>query len=241
MDARRERILDEAQTLFVEQGLEQTSMRQIAAESGITAVTLYRYFPDRHPIAIEIAARMVERIVLHASGIAHAAVAPSSAANDAHEPDSRESVVARQRMVFGHYCLAMIDEFRALRDAYRYIGSFDHVYAGAYPSRELASLYRRRLREAVVAMPTLDLERASREFESDRERMVTLTNVIMSFMEKMAARGVLMGREQRVSLKRQLAHFRSYTESVLVQEFGWSVDANAIDGEESCLEENCAD
>jgi AcrR family transcriptional regulator len=241
VDARRERILDAAQALFVEQGLEQTSMRQIAAESGITAVTLYRYFPDRHPIAIEIAARMVERIVGQASGIAHAAAAAPPPAVGVAEPGSAEEVVAKHRRVFGHYCLAMVDEFRTLRDAYRFIGNFDHVYAGSYPSRELAALYRRRLREAVVAMPTLDLERAPEAYEFDRERMVTLTNVIMSFMEKMAARGVLMGREQRVSLKRQLTHFRSYVESVLAREFGWCPGPRIYDGEEPCLEEKRAD
>jgi len=65
--------------------------------------------------------------------------------------------------------------------------------------------------------------------------------VIMSFMEKMAVRGVLMGREQRVSLKRQLAHFRSYVESVLAREFEWRLGAVGSGGEEPCLEEKRAD
>ncbi|MFW5683638.1 MAG: TetR/AcrR family transcriptional regulator [Spirochaetota bacterium] len=231
VDERRECILDAAQTLFVERGIEQTSMRDIAAASGITPVTLYRYFPDRHPIAIEIAARMVGRIVDTASRVAneragHLVPQPHRAPGD----DIAEYKTA-QREIFCHYCLAMIDQLREIRDAYRYIGNFDHLYAGAYPSTELARYYRRRLREAVSAMPALDLKKAHPELEPDRERMVALTNVIMSYLEKMAARGALMGREQRVPLRRQIRHFRSYVESVLVREFDWQPELDTTGAE----------
>ncbi|MFW6313587.1 MAG: TetR/AcrR family transcriptional regulator [Spirochaetota bacterium] len=219
VDSRRERILIVAQALFVRNGIERTRMRQIAAEAGITTVTLYRYFADRHPIAIEVAARMVGRIVDGASRVARERIGGS--------PTRHADPKSAQRELFCHYCLAMIDHFRELRDAYRYIGNFDHLYAGSYPSTELAARYRRRLREVVSSMPALDLKKASPELEPDRERMVALTNVIMSYMEKMAARGVLMGREQQVPLRRQLAHFRSYVESVLTQEFDWSRNCDA--------------
>ncbi|MFW5783994.1 MAG: TetR/AcrR family transcriptional regulator [Spirochaetota bacterium] len=210
MDVRRELILEAARGLFVRNGLEQTTMRQIASESGITAVTLYRYFPDRHPIAIEVAARMVKRIFDVAGAAAH----ESLEASERHEHND-------YRDVFCRFCLAMVDRYYELRDAYRYIGHFDHLYTGTYTSRELATLYRRRLREAVKEMPGLDLKHAAPEMEADRERMVTLTNVIMSYMQKMAARGALMGREQRVPLKVQLCHFRTYVGSILTSEFGW--------------------
>lgn len=212
VDARRERILDTAQTLFLRDGLEQSSMRSIADAAGIAPVTLYRYFPDRHPIAIEVAARMINRIVDTCSTNARAAVGTGAPAGE----ESR-----REHEVFCRYALAMVDKYRELRDAYRYIGLFDHLYARSYPSQELAKLYRRRLREAVAAMPVLDLEQAPPEIEHDRERMVTLTNVIMSYMEKMSARGVLMGREQRVQFRTQMRHFRDYVESILASEFGW--------------------
>ncbi|MFW5776581.1 MAG: TetR/AcrR family transcriptional regulator [Spirochaetota bacterium] len=223
VDARRERILETAQTLFLCDGLEQTSMRSIADAADIAPVTLYRYFPDRHPIAIEIAARMVKRICDTCSTSARDVVAAS-------EPGTGSG--SRERDVFCRYALSMVDKYRDLRDAYRYIGLFDHLYAGAYPSRELARLYRRRLREAVAAMPVLDLELAPPEIERDRERMVTLTNVIMSYMEKMSARGILMGREQRVQFRTQMRHFRDYVESILGSEFGWDPERGTCECED---------
>jgi AcrR family transcriptional regulator len=226
VDERRERILVAACEIFVEKGIEQTSMREIAAASGITPVTLYRYFPDRHPIAIEIAARMVARIVDVASRDARDQFGVSDALLDPREPPVTEEAVRAHRRLFCYYSLAMIDRFRDLRDAYRYIGNFDHLYAGAYPTAELARIYRRRLREAVTAMPVLDLKKAPPEFEPDRERMVALSNVIMSFLEKMSGRDVLMGREQRVPLRTQLRHFRRHVESVLAHEFDWIENAN---------------
>jgi AcrR family transcriptional regulator len=210
VDGRRERILQAAQALFVRHGLDQTSMRQIAAESGITTVTLYRYFPDRHPIAVEIAARMIAQIVQVCGAVAGASTL-----------EERSTTQEDHRRVFCCYALAMVDRFRELRDAYRYIGHFDHLYTDSYSSRELAVLYRRRLREVVVGLPGIDLKKAPPEMEADRERMVTLANVIMSYLQKMAARGALMGREQQVLLKTQLSHFRRYVESVLASEFGW--------------------
>ncbi len=222
VDERRERILESAQTLFLRDGLEQTSMRSIADAAGIAPVTLYRYFADRHPIAIEIAARMVKRICDTSSRTASEGVETGRSAG-------RKS---REREVFCRYALAMVDKYRDLRDAYRYIGLFDHLYARSYPSQELAKLYRRRLREAVAAMPVLDLELAPPEIELDRERMVTLTNVIMSYMEKMSARGVLMGREQRVSFRTQMRHFRDYVESVLASEFGWNPETGTCEHED---------
>lgn len=212
VDSRRERILETAEHVFLRDGLEETSMRSIADAAGIAPVTLYRYFPDRHPIAIEIAARMIKRIFDTCTAVALASSRTEGTTSD-------EAVGERE--VFCRYCLAMVDKYRELKDAYRYIGLFDHLYAGSYPSRELARLYRRRLREAVAGMPVLDLEQAPPEIEHDRERMVTLTNVIMSYMEKMSARGVLMGREQRVQFRTQMRHFRDYVESILAGEFGW--------------------
>ena len=218
VDERRERILETAQSLFLSDGLEQTSMRQIADASGIAAVTLYRYFPDRHPIAIEIAARMIKQIF----DVCSEAARPEADAALAELNDERY-----RRETFCRYCLAMVDNYRRLRDAYRYIGTFDNLYRESYTSRELAVLYRRRLREAVSGMPALDLHEGPPEAEYDRGRMVTLSNVIMSYMQKMATRGEMMGREQRVRFRVQMRHFRTYLESILVSEFGWEPETRS--------------
>ena len=57
VDEQRSSILDAAEALFLQNGLDSTRMIDIAAQAGITKVTLYRYFPNRDVIALEIHAR----------------------------------------------------------------------------------------------------------------------------------------------------------------------------------------
>src|SRR4051794_24576042 len=63
VDARRTDILDAAERRFLRNGLEHTTIADIAEEAGVTRMTLYRYFRDRDTIAFEIAGRMLQRIV----------------------------------------------------------------------------------------------------------------------------------------------------------------------------------
>lgn len=55
-------ILDAAEAVFLEKGLESVKMSDIAAATGISRVSLYCYIPDRDPIAFEIAARMLKKL-----------------------------------------------------------------------------------------------------------------------------------------------------------------------------------
>lgn len=54
---RREQILDEAQRLFLEHGLENTTTRQIALAVGISQPSLYAHFTSRDAIAVEMCVR----------------------------------------------------------------------------------------------------------------------------------------------------------------------------------------
>jgi TetR/AcrR family transcriptional regulator, repressor for uid operon len=44
---RRTRILDAAETCFVRSGFHRTTMQDVAAEAGMSAGNLYRYFPSK--------------------------------------------------------------------------------------------------------------------------------------------------------------------------------------------------
>lgn len=52
--ARRDRIIEAAIALFQRQGYEQTKMEEIATEAGISAPTLYRYFPKKTELLIAL-------------------------------------------------------------------------------------------------------------------------------------------------------------------------------------------
>ncbi|HVM72005.1 MAG TPA: TetR/AcrR family transcriptional regulator [Anaerolineales bacterium] len=179
---RRLAIITAAAELFLEKGLEQTTMLDIAGRARISKVTLYRYFSDRDPLAFEVSVRMLKTIL--------------ASAGQGVEQDATGF-----RAVRG-ICLGMIREFPALRSAYRYLGMFDHLYGDHYPSDELAAWYKQHIFE----FGTGSLAGASMD-KHVQEQIVTLLNAIMSFLEKMAARGELMGKEQEVPLQVQLSIF----------------------------------
>ena len=183
VDEQRENILDAAEKLFLDQGLENTRMTDIANRASITKMTLYRYFPNRDPIAFKVAGRMLDTI---------ATTVARGIDDNAHGIQAIKGV-----------CLGMIREFPQLRTAYRYIGMFDHLYGDQYPSDELASWYKQHIFGLLetLLLPSVDLD------TTGYGEVITLLNTIMSFLEKMAARGELMADEQEVPLQIQLDIF----------------------------------
>ena len=178
---RRITILDAAEKLFLENGLENVGMSDIAEAAGITRVSLYRYFPDRDPIVFEIAARMINRLAFAAGS---------------QEPG--RPVTEREFM------LAMIDQFDNLRIVYRYMGMFNHLYGDHYPNETLADWFREQVFSIIPSRDELKRD----EFKDERAQVAVLFNTIMSFLEKMAGRGELMEREQGVPVAEQLKIFR---------------------------------
>ena len=60
--ARRERILDAAQSLFGQTGLKATTMEAIAKTAGISKPTLYAYFSDKEQVLHASAMRIADRM-----------------------------------------------------------------------------------------------------------------------------------------------------------------------------------
>jgi AcrR family transcriptional regulator len=186
-DDRRNHILDAAEAAFLESGLENVTMRDIADAAGISRVSLYRYFPERDPIAFEVAGRMLRRI----------ATAVGRSGDPSVEP--------------AEFMRALIDTFAENRDAHRYLGMFNHLYDERYPNEELAGWFQAQVASAVPAR-VLPGGGASRQ---EQARHIVLINTIMSFLEKLAARGSLMAVEQGISVQEQLAVFKDVIETSL--------------------------
>ncbi|HEY9236900.1 MULTISPECIES: TetR/AcrR family transcriptional regulator [Phenylobacterium] len=75
----RERLCDVAERLFAEKGPEAVTMRQLAAELGVSPMTPYRYFADKEDILAAVRtngfnrfAQALERAYAEASGAARA-------------------------------------------------------------------------------------------------------------------------------------------------------------------------
>jgi len=57
----REKLIDAAERLFAAQGLEAVTLRQLAAEVGVSPMTPYRYFADKDAILAAVRARAFNR------------------------------------------------------------------------------------------------------------------------------------------------------------------------------------
>ena len=60
MTARREAMLREGFRLFAEKGIEQVSMQEIANACGLGIATLYRYYPNKLALVIDVGTRKWE-------------------------------------------------------------------------------------------------------------------------------------------------------------------------------------
>lgn len=191
LEGQRNNILDAAERLFLEKGLDKTNMKDIAAEADISRVSLYKYFPDRDPIAFEIAFRMLTKVV--------------ETCNISVNPDQSEF---RKENI-----LAMIDKFDVLRNEYRFLGMFDHLYGSGYPDEKLAAWYKEKIH-------TLNWGGVGYQEDmppSEQTQLAMIYNTIASFLQKMAARGELMSEEQEVSMDEELNFFRDMIKGYLDQ------------------------
>ncbi len=60
---RRKRMIQAARELFAEHGFEKTTMQKIADESSVGVATLFRYFPKKEHLIIEVIKEVIEQQV----------------------------------------------------------------------------------------------------------------------------------------------------------------------------------
>jgi AcrR family transcriptional regulator len=179
VDEQRASILDAAERLFLQNGLENTRMVDIAAQAGITKITLYRYFPNRDVIAIAIQVRMLDQV--------GSLVCPC---NQIASLESARKVVQ-----------SMIRNFDSLRDAYRYIGMFDRLYLDNPLESSLSQWTKNQLISVLwngeVGVPE----------SAEGNRVLMVVSTVIWFLEKLALRGELTWSDQTVPLEEHLKLF----------------------------------
>ncbi len=67
----RSKILESAVSLFLNQGYEKTTIRQIIAQAQVTTGSLYHYFANKEEIAVTICSEIFESLVRKAGEIAN--------------------------------------------------------------------------------------------------------------------------------------------------------------------------
>lgn len=188
VEDRREQIITTARILFLKNGIEHTTMQEIADAAHISKMTLYRYFPDRASVAIEVSISTLHQIrthTLHHIGI-----------------DNRKD--AQFKDIF----LAIIDSYPELEEDYRFMAMFDNLYYENYPTPELEARYKEEVQGVFMdALVRLSTDEAGQEKFA---HFITIANMIAAFLQRLALRGELMAEEQRVTAEIQLQLFRKY-------------------------------
>ena len=179
-DELRIAILDAAEQLFLEAGIENTAMGDIAARAGINRVTLYRYFANRDEVAVEIHIRMIKKM----------------------EQTTRFAPFDTHTLVdFKLRAQLMIRNFVALRDIYRYIGMFDKIYLDNASDSPLTRWTIAQLIKAGFVPPH---SREGSPMEPYRHQLAVMMTSMLWFLEKLALRGEVTWSGQEFPLDEQL-------------------------------------
>ena len=166
-DAQHNAILEAAEALFLQKGLAAVTMIDIAGKAGITKITLYRYFSNRDEIALEIQARMMNRI---------AACIPADAL--VHSPENVKKAVH-----------ALISNFEALRDAYRFVA----LYYQSTVETPLDDKKVQWTREKLPPLLTYEIISSGREEDAPMtHRINTLLSMTIWSLENLSLRGELI-------------------------------------------------
>ncbi|MDC7126982.1 MAG: TetR/AcrR family transcriptional regulator [Spirochaetales bacterium] len=188
-------ILNKAEDLFLEKGLANTTMTDIAASANISRLSLYRYFSNIDPIAFEIAVRMIRKINVEGCRI-----------------EGGEKTLPELKSRF----ISQIEQFPMHQKAYRYLSIFDHVYGVSYPDEELANWYQEQL-NTFGWEPNITNRNGQK---IPLTKLVMIANSVMGYLEKKAERGELMSKEQGISLDEELIAFKENVEVYLDYLYG---------------------
>jgi len=180
MEEKKREIIDIAQELFLEKGLDNVTMSHIMKASDTSRATMYRYFDSIHPIVFEVQYRMMKEIF-----------------RDLGEADF-SGLTAMECGYTGMNIL--VDHFCEHIDAYNYISMFDHFYAASYPDEKMSNEYASFLMHLFGDAASID------DKWQDHGEMLTYANVIFSYLQKIAHRK--KNKIENIDFSRELASIR---------------------------------
>lgn len=186
-EARKLHVLEMAERLFLEKGLANTTMNDIMEKANVSKATLYRYFDSINTIAFEVQYRMIREL--------------SENADFMNDP-----TMAYEEQVY-RLILKLIDEYHEHEEAHRYMGMFDNMYAKSYPSDDYLRDY-----NAFAKTMYMQMMEPNQEKRGEYVKLMTIINMVFSFLHRMALRGELLYKQQGISVDEQLSEFRKIIE-----------------------------
>ena len=183
---RRQHIISTAREIFSTNGIENTTMLELAEAAHISKMTLYRYFPDRPTVAIEVAIDTIHQIRARIT--------------------QQMTLTPTSQNQLQNMFVAMIDAFPELEKEFRFMAMFDSLYYSSYPTPELQQRYQAEVQN--IFGRSLDTLITTLEGREKFTKIITTANMITSYLQRLALRGELMSNEQMVPIEIQLQYFR---------------------------------
>ncbi len=171
----RNRILEHAETMFIEEGLFETTMSNLANTIGISRTSLYRYYRDKLELSLAIVVKRLKELNFN--------VDFKTEADKLTDGFSRVSYLLKRRWLEPGY-----------EETYRFFAEFDAYYSGS----RIPLGFRSKMDEALTPLKDVLLEQYIREGQEDRSIRTDLSdhliheivgNGIRSFHQRLILRG----------------------------------------------------
>ena len=157
-------------------------MVDLAERTGITRVTLYRYFANRDEVAVAVHLRLMKKN------------------SQAEEVDSQDHSLEG----FRRRIQAAIRNFPRLRDHYRYTGMFDKIYLDNPPESALTQwTFHQLLSTGFLPLSS----QTGGDDEVFKNEIGVILNTVVWFLEKLALRGEVTWSNKDVPLQQHLQIF----------------------------------
>jgi AcrR family transcriptional regulator len=119
-ERQRKRILDAAEKLFVERGIDRVTMAELTAASGLQPSTMYQYFSKKDDIVWAIVGNIMRKVSARS-----------------HEADATAMSALDKIIAFLEY---MAEELANQRAQVRFMAQFDAMYSHDWPVERLLTL-----------------------------------------------------------------------------------------------------
>jgi AcrR family transcriptional regulator len=183
----REKILEVAEELFIEKGIEPVTIADIAAASRLTRATIYKYFANRKEIAFEIFKTII-------SGW--------------HERDKREvwSHPGNGYQRIEKFLTSFCDYLLQFPKETRFVAEFNYLYAKEWPTSQVLETLQQSLNEdrhLVVKSVRQGIADGSLRPDLDPALMVAaIYNLNSSLLGRLGQMGIKLQEEYGISAER---------------------------------------
>lgn len=184
------RLMEKAEELFWKYGYSAVSVDQIAAEAGISKMTIYKHFHSKEDLFIEIMRYDIER---HMNNIMEIIVGKY------HTLDKIESIYGYSRNLSKDYPIVLIRDIVERKSIYdkvaamkleRALPIWQHILRDGISKKEIRELDLEFVSELLMNLPTAI---KNLDFLSDKDKMLKFYENFMDFIKY----GLLGGLENR--------------------------------------------